>query len=443
MDALPYATADPVMSLLTAVFTPFDEDGGLALDTVERQAEAVLAWDCPAVYVGGTAGEGASLSTAERMLLLERWCEVAEGRLDVIAHVGHTSLGEARTLAEHAQRTGARAISAVPPYFHRPGNAAALADFLARLVEAAPGMPFLYYHIPSVTGVGLPASELLAAARERVPGFAGVKFAHTDLADLQRCLKLAEETPGCEVYVASARLVLAAVGLGARSAIGSAYNFAAPLYLRMLEHVARGEQAQARACQLLAQEAIDVAAGYAGELAGFKAATALVGPDCGPCRPPLRSLDPAQRDALRAALKEIGFLDAAAPLGPGPWSGADRPLPPGGVPTLRPSVETAHTPGGKEPTGPGTPRGVRGTPLEGTGRTAPEDAPSAPLGDPADAGRDAAPAGHGGTAPDRPPRGDGSAAADAIRGAAPAGRGGAAPGGVLYRGRGEAPGGVA
>jgi N-acetylneuraminate lyase len=302
-----------VLSLLTAVFTPFDEDGGLALETVEKQAEAVLGWGSPAVYVGGTAGEGASLSTAERMLLLERWCEVAAGRdLDVIAHVGHTSLGEARALAEHAQRVGARAISAVPPYFHRPENAVALADFLARLVEAAPGLPFIYYHIPSVTGVGLPASELLVAARERVPGFAGIKFAHGDLADLQLCLKLADETPGCEMYVGSARLLLASVSLGARAAIGSAYNFAAPLYQRMLRHVARGEQAEARACQFLAQEAIDVASGYAGELAGFKAAAALVGPDCGPCRPPLTSLDASQRAALREALTRIGFLDTEA-----------------------------------------------------------------------------------------------------------------------------------
>ncbi|MGP3971026.1 dihydrodipicolinate synthase family protein [Streptomyces sp. 6N223] len=385
MDALPYATADPVMSLLTAVFTPFDEDGGLALDTVERQADAVLAWGSPAVYVGGTAGEGASLSTAERMLLLERWCEVADGRLDVIAHVGHTSLGEARALAEHAQRAGARAISAVPPYFHRPDNAAALADFVARLVEAAPGLPFIYYHIPSVTGVGLPAGELLRAARERVPGFAGVKFAHGDLADLQVCLKLAEETPGCEVYVGSARLLLASLALGARAAIGSAYNFAAPLYRRMLDHVARGEQAEARACQFLAQEAIDAACGYAGELAGFKAASALVGPDCGPCRPPLRSLDAGQRAALRAALTRMGFLEAVA----APGAAAAAPQAAGGGPALRPPAETAHT-------------------LEGVG-------------------------GHG-------TRG---AAPQGARRAAPQGNGGAAPGGAMGGVRGAAPGGAA
>ncbi|MGP4113495.1 dihydrodipicolinate synthase family protein [Streptomyces sp. 4N509B] len=339
---LDYGGSHPVMALLTAVFTPFDEDGRVAYELVEKQAETLLAWGCPGAYVGGTAGEGASLTTAERMLLLERWCEVADGRLDVIAHVGHTSLGEARAMAEHAQRVGARAVSAVPPYFHRPTGAAGLADFLARVAEAAPGLPFLYYHIPSVTGVTIPASQVMAEARERVPGFAGVKFAHGDMADLQRCLRLAAERPdggrrngpdghagdegsggggtgggdGVEVYMANARLLLTSITMGARAAIGSAYNFAAPVYLRMLEHVAAGEAREARDCQLLAQDAIDAVAGYAGELAGFKAASALVGPDCGPCRPPLASLDAAQRAALREELGRLGFLAAVGAGGP-------------------------------------------------------------------------------------------------------------------------------
>lgn len=317
MDPLDYASGAPVMNLLTAVFTPFHPDGRLALETVDRQVEELAAWGCPAAYVGGTAGEGAALSTAERRALVERWCAAAEGRLDVIVHVGHTSLAEARSLAEHAQRCGARAISAVPPYFHRPADPEALTDFLAPLAGAAPALPFIYYHIPGVTGVRLPAAEVLAAARRRVPTFAGVKFADGDLADLQRCLELAEdagERP-CEVYLASARLVLPAVAVGARAAIGSAYNFAAPLYLRMLAHLARGAQREARACQLRAQSAIAAASGYAGELPGFKAASGLLGVDCGPCRPPLPSLDQAQRAELRERLADLGLTGGAGGAG--------------------------------------------------------------------------------------------------------------------------------
>lgn len=309
MTRLRYSTDGPDMALLTAVFTPFDDTGGLALDTVVKQADALLAWGSPAAYVGGTAGEGASLSTAERMALVEKWCEVTAGRLDVIVHVGHASLTEARRLAAHAESAGAKAISAVAPYFHRPDTVAALVDACAAIAEAAPATPFIYYHIPSATGVHLRASDVLLAAREKIPTFTGVKFAHNDMVDLQRCLHLAGEEH--EVYVGVAKLVLAAWQWGARAAIGSVYNFAGPFFRRLLDHAVRGELAQARECQLMAQQLIDAATRYGGELAGFKALGSLLAVDCGPCRPPLVSPGPADLAALRDELTRLGFADEA------------------------------------------------------------------------------------------------------------------------------------
>lgn len=306
MNVFDRSAGDPAMRLLTAVFTPFRDDGSLALEAVEAQADELAARGTPAVYVGGTAGEGASLSTSERMALVERWCEAAGGRMDVIVHVGHSALVEARLLAAHAQESGAHAISAVPPYFHRPPDAEVLADFLAELTAAAPELPFIYYHIPGVTGVNLPAADVLVAAKERVPSFAGIKFAHHDLADFQRCLDLAGDT--YDMYFGSARLLLAAIGVGAKTAIGSAYNFAAPIFLTMIEHVERGETQAARQCQFLAQSAIDTVMRYGGELAGFKAASGIVGVDCGPCRPPLRSPDAVQMAQLRGDLERLGLV---------------------------------------------------------------------------------------------------------------------------------------
>lgn len=305
MTALRYSTDGPGMALLTAVFTPFTETGELALDTVPKQADALVEWGSVAAYVGGTAGEGASLSTAERMALVERWCEVAAGRLDVIVHVGHSSLTEARRLAAHAQSVGAKAISAVAPYFHRPETVAALVDACAAIADAAPALPFTYYHIPSMTGVNLRASEVLTAAREKIPTFAGLKFAHNDMVDLQRCLHLAGGE--LEVFVGVAKLALAAWQWGARAAIGSVYNFAGPHFRQMLDHAARGELAKAQEYQLLAQQVIDVASRYGGELAGFKALGALYGVDCGGCRPPLTSPGPEQVAALRADVTGLGF----------------------------------------------------------------------------------------------------------------------------------------
>ncbi|TMR15305.1 hypothetical protein ETD86_27575 [Nonomuraea turkmeniaca] len=307
MTRLGYCTDGPDMALLTAVFTPFDEAGGLALDIVAKQADALVAWGSPAAFVGGTAGEGASLSTAERMALVERWCEVAAGRLDVLVHVGHASVTEAGRLAAHAESSGVKAISAVAPYFHRPNTVAALVDACAAIADAAPTLPFTYYHIPSATGVNLRASDVLLAARERIPTFAGVKFAHNDMVDLQRCLHLAGGEQ--EIYVGVAKLVLAAWQWGARAAIGSVYNFAGPLFRQMLDHAAKGDLAAAQRLQLQAQQVIEIAGRYGGELAGFKALGSLFAVDCGPCRQPLVSPGSHELAGLRAEVTRLGFGD--------------------------------------------------------------------------------------------------------------------------------------
>lgn len=307
MPRLELQAKNSVMALATAVFTPFGADGRINGEAVDQQARHLRDWDCPAVYVGGTAGEGASLTTAERRDLLERWCAAAGPRMKVIAHVGHTSQGEAVALAQHAQQAGADAVSAVPPYFHKPTTAGQVVDFLAPVAAAAPDLPFIYYHIPSVTGVRVLASQVLIAASRQMPTFAGIKYADGDVADLQRCLAVLADR--YEIYIGNAQLIMVAAQLGIRSAIGSVYNWATPLYHQLLDHVAAGETDDAWNCQWLAQRAIAAVSRPAGELPGFKAASALVGPDCGPCRPPLASVADEQRDAIAAELRSMGLLD--------------------------------------------------------------------------------------------------------------------------------------
>lgn len=289
------------------MYTPFDADGELALEKVPAYADRLAAWGCPGVFVGGTAGEGASLTVAERQALAEAWVEAARGRMDVQVHVGHTSLGDARNLAAHAETLGVRAISSVAPYFYRPTGVPALTDFLAHIAEAAPSVPFTYYHIPSVTEVHLPGSQVFADAAQRISTFAGIKYAHGDLVDLQKCLHLAKGK--YEIFLGAAKLALPAMELGVRAAIGSVYNFTAPVFLGMLEHVERGDMQEARAAQLLAVNVIETVSKFGGELAGGKAMTNLLGIDVGPCRLPFVSPDTSGSEAMRRAVDRLGFFE--------------------------------------------------------------------------------------------------------------------------------------
>lgn len=297
------------LTLIAAPFTAFGRDGELELRKVEEQARALLDDGLRGAFVCGTTGEGASLSTEERVKLARRWCEVAGNELEIIIHVGHTSLTEACVLAEQAEQAGADAIAAVAPFYYKPDDVRNLVDFCDAVAQAAPHTPFYYYHIPSMTHVHLRMAEFLAVAMDRMPTLAGIKFTHNDLMDYGKCLDVAGAE--YEIFFGQDEILLASLSLGARSAVGSTYNFAAPLYDRMFRAFENGDMETAREYQAQVRSIVEVAERYGG-LPAFKAMMCWVGVDCGPCRPPLKTLGPKEREPLRAELEHVGFFEAIA-----------------------------------------------------------------------------------------------------------------------------------
>src|SRR6185503_4042698 len=123
--------------LIAASFTAFNADGSLNLAPIEKHAELLARNGVTGVFVCGSTGEGVSMTTAERMDCLSRWCSVVRGALKVIAHVGHNSLGDAQALAAHAKKTGVDAIGTVAPSVLRPANVDDLVDWCAAVAGAA------------------------------------------------------------------------------------------------------------------------------------------------------------------------------------------------------------------------------------------------------------------------------------------------------------------
>lgn len=295
----------PSPQLIAAPFTPFGADGELALDAIPDTAAGLVTDGVDGAFVCGTTGECGSLTLGERQRVAAAWAD-ADGP-DVIVHVGHSCLADARELAAHAESLGVSAIAAVAPYYQRPATIDDLVECCARIAAAAPAMPFLYYHIPSVTGVWLPMDEFFTAASERIATFAGIKYTHDDLGELGRLLELA--TAERPVLFGRDEILLSALALGATGAVGSTYNFAAPLYRAVAAGLATGDLGAARRAQRAATEMIETAVRYGGQPA-LKALAARLGRASGPCRLPLRSLADDRADALVAELDDAGFFSA-------------------------------------------------------------------------------------------------------------------------------------
>lgn len=294
--------------LIAAPFTPFHTDGSINPAAIPAYARFLKQRGVSAVFVCGTTGEGASLSVEERERMTEAWIEAAE--LPVIVHVGHTALPDAQRLAAHAAKHGATAFAALAPFFFKPRNPAELSDWCAAVASAAPSLPFYYYHIPSMTGVSMPVIDVLKAADSRIPNLSGVKYTHEDLPDFEACLRHADGK--FDLLFGRDEMLFEGTERGARGAVGSTYNYASPLYLRLLAALAKGDRAQARVLQ---DQSIAMIAACNGigvtHLAASKAVMAWLGIDCGPVRSPLAQPTALQLANLRVQLNTLGFFDFA------------------------------------------------------------------------------------------------------------------------------------
>jgi N-acetylneuraminate lyase len=292
--------------LMAATYTPMYEDGALKLDAVPKMVDHLERSGVAGIYICGSTGEGMSLSGEQRREVAEAYVAAARGRLKTVVQVGHNSLTEAHDLAAHAGRIGADAISATAPSYFKVDSAVTLAESMAEVASGAPHLPFYYYHIPSLTGASLDMVEFLQVAGQRIANLVGLKYTTPMVHEYQACLELDEGR--FDVLWGCDEMLLSALVVGARGAIGSTYNVAAPLYRRIIAAFEDGDLDNARRLQYQSVQMVRTVFRYPFH-AAMKQILKMQGIDCGWCRLPQRRLTQAEVTDLKLDLEQIGFFD--------------------------------------------------------------------------------------------------------------------------------------
>ncbi|HEY0612813.1 MAG TPA: dihydrodipicolinate synthase family protein [Chitinophaga sp.] len=294
-----------IKGLVAAMFAPFKEDGSMNLSLVPGLVDKLIEDGLTGVFVCGTNGEGPNLTIEERMAMAEAFVKAANKRILVIVHVGHNSIAESRRLAEHAAQIGADAISSVAAFYFKPLSVQNLVNCMAEIASAAPAMPFYYYHIPVLTGVGMDMEEFLRLSHTAIPNLAGIKYTAPTLHEYQACLNF--EGGRYDILYGTDEMLLSALAVGAKGAIGSTYSFAAPLYLKVMELFKAGQLKEARQMQLALVQMVRCFVKYP-PIPAQRAIMKMLGWDLGPCRLPLSNLSPQDTAALQSALEALGFF---------------------------------------------------------------------------------------------------------------------------------------
>jgi N-acetylneuraminate lyase len=190
-----------------------------------------------------------------------------------------------------------------PSYF-KPATIEALAACCIDVAAAAPDLPFYYYHIPVFTGVRFPMAQLLKMLDGKIPNLAGIKYTDEDVTEYTSCVNFANKK--YEVMWGRDESLLAALAVGGTAGIGSTYNYAMPLYNRLISAFKSGDMAAAAAYQ---QQSIDMIAllGKYGGMATGKEFMRAVGIDCGGFRLPFKDVPEERKAAFLEDLALIGF----------------------------------------------------------------------------------------------------------------------------------------
>lgn len=294
----------PFVGLVPAALTPFTPTGELNLAAVEKQAELFVRDRVAGVFVCGTTGEFCSMTCDERLALTARWADVLKGTpVRLVVHVGANCLAESRQLAMQAEAVGAAAVAMISPCYLKPRSPEVLIACCRDVARAAPHTPFFFYDIPVLTNVTFPVADWIEEAIGRIPSLAGVKFTNPDLMTFQRLVQFGDGR--LDVLFGMDEQLLAAVALGGKGAVGSGYNFAAPMFHRLLAAVATGDYAAAREEQFAAVKLIAVMF-RVGYLPAAKELMRMRGVELGPVRLPLPELNPGQLVTLRYMIDHVG-----------------------------------------------------------------------------------------------------------------------------------------
>lgn len=299
-------TTQKLEGLIAAPFTPMDENGEINLDLIPAYYQFLKSNQITGAFICGSTGEGVSMTHAEKKKVAAKWAECTKGDEDfkVTMLLGGTSITDCKELALYARQIGLYAISFTAPFYFKPANVEMLAQACAEIAAAVPDMPFYYYHIPVLTGGNYAMYDLLKAVDDKIENFAGIKYTHEDFMDFQSCMSFKDGK--YDMLWGRDENMLSALVLGAQGAVGSTFNYAAPLYNEMIAAFNASDLPKARALQQKSIDMIRLLGKYGGISVG-KAYMKLVNLDCGEFRLPVKNMNVSQFELFKKDVEALGF----------------------------------------------------------------------------------------------------------------------------------------
>lgn len=284
---------------LVALPTPF-RDGRVDFQALRRLIEHQLANGTDGLVVAGSTGEAVTLTTGERVAVIEFGVGTTDGRVPVIAGVGASDTRVACELALASERAGADGLLVSTPAYNKPQQRGLVQHFGA--VATVSRLPIVLYNIPGRTGVDLLPPTVAALVRAH-KNIVAIKEAGTSLERIQELVGLGT----IDVLAGEDAWIVDALHLGAVGIVGVVANVAPKAVADLVHAVQAGDDRRAPRLQETIAPLVS-ALFLESNPAPLKAALELIGLCSGELRLPLVPVEATTRAKVRAALVHAGAL---------------------------------------------------------------------------------------------------------------------------------------
>jgi len=291
--------AQEIGVLLTAMVTPFKEDGSVSYEAAEKLAALLVADGSDGIVVSGTTGESPSLTDDEKIELVKAIKKAIPGKA-VVAGTGSNDTHHSVKLSERAMKAGADALLAVVPYYNKPPQEGMYQHFKA-ISEVG---PTIMYNIQGRTAVNMTATTTLRCAE--LPGVIGTKEASGDLDQIG--LVCAGKPDNFRVWSGDDSWTLPLLAVGGHGVICVVSHIAGRSMKKMIEAHAKGDNESARRIHSVLLPVIKALMTTAANPVPIKSVLNAVGFPAGPFRLPLVPLTKEQLDSVMQTVRQAGDL---------------------------------------------------------------------------------------------------------------------------------------
>jgi 4-hydroxy-tetrahydrodipicolinate synthase len=289
--------------VLTAIVTPFSDDGSIDFDRFRDLANHLLENGSDGFVVAGTTGESPTLSDDERLELFRVAVDEVGGRGTIVAGTGTYSTAHSVHLTREAHEIGVDGFLVVTPYYSKPPARGIVEHFKA--IAAESDRPIVVYNIPGRVVINI-EPEAIAELAE-IATVRAVKQANDDLEQAQRILA---ETD-LDLYAGDDILIHPFLELGGIGGVCVHTHVVGPQVKEMIRAYRSGDAETARRIDEELAPAYDLLKVQTNPIA-IKAALNLLGHEVGGLRLPLVEANEDEIARVRGCLERLRLLQPAA-----------------------------------------------------------------------------------------------------------------------------------